>query len=256
MCHNVVLICNRPTLEKWSPDFSSSEQANPIWTRITSGETELCNSLESTEWMENPVQVQICDACGTVGCASGGYIHLSAIEDYVFWTIPQSDKVSEGIDAPFPATALVKFGAVAFPNEAWERLHAAEYEVPEARCISRANGLALIDAWAVGPGRPQAVERLLPMLRARLLACETLEPAAAIEWIERWLNWFQSRANLAVDGSIVSPDLAKATIETLYFDGPRGEDWPALARFGEGFVPVLDPTHIFVPAGYDRLGRE
>jgi len=42
----------------------------------------------------------------------------------------------------------------------------------------------------------------------------------------------------------MSPDFAKAPIETLYFDGPGGEDWPALARFGGGFVPALDPTHI------------
>lgn len=200
-----MLFCNRPTLEKWSPDFSSSGLANPIWTRVFSGETELCNSLECTEWTQNPVQVQICDACGTVGCASGGYIHLSAIGDYVFWTIPQSNKVSEEIDAPFPATALVKFGAVAFSNEAWERLHALESEVPEARCASRANGLALLDAWAVGPGRPQAVERLLPILRARLLAGDTLEPAAAIEWIERWLGWFQSRADLAINRGPIWP---------------------------------------------------
>jgi len=252
MSHNVVLFCHLPTLEKWSPDFSSSGLANPIWTRVFSGKMELSNSLEWTEWTQNPVQVQICDACGTVGCAAGGYIHLSAIEEYVLWTIPQSDKVSEGIDVPFPATALAKFGAIAFSSQAWERLHAAESKVPAARCVSRANGLALLDAWAVGPGRPQAAERLLPMLRARLLAGDTLGPAAAIKWIERWLDWFQSRIGLAIDGSIISPDLAKTPIETLYFDGPLGEDWPALARFGEDFVPALDPTHIFVPTGYDR----
>jgi hypothetical protein len=251
-----VLFCHCPTLEKWSPDFSSSGLPNPIWTRVLCDETELCNSLEWTEWIQNPVQVQLCDACGTVGCASGGYIQLSAIGDYVFWTTPQSDKVSEGVDAPFPAAALVKFGAVAFPNEAWERLRSAEYEVPEARCVSRANGLALLDAWAVGPGRPRAVDRLLPMLRTRLLSGETLEPAAAIEWIERWLNWFHSKGDLPINGNIISPDLAKTPIETLYFDGPRAEDWPALARFGEGFVPALDPTHIFIPADYGRLGME
>lgn len=252
----VVLFCPRPTLEKWSPDFSSSEQANPAWTRVLSGDTELCNSLEYTEWTQNPVQVQVCDACGAVGCASGGYVHLSALGDYVFWTIPQTDKVTEGIDARFPATALVKFGAIGFPSEAWKQLRAAESQVPEAGCLPRANGLALLAAWADGPGRPQTVDRLLPMLQARLLAGETLEPAAALKWIERWLDWFNSNADLAIDGSIISPDLAKIPVETLYFDGPRAEDWPALARFGAGFVPALDPTHIFIPAGDDHLGME
>ena len=94
------------------------------------------------------------------------------------------------------------------------------------------------------------------MLRTRLLSGETLESASAIEWIERWLNWFHSKGDLPISGNIISPDLSKDPIETLYFDGPRAEDWPALARFGEGFVPALDPTHIFIPADYGRLGME
>ena len=204
----------------------------------------------------NPVQVHICDACGTVGCASGGYIHLSAIGDYIFWTMPQSDKTQRWDGCPFPATALVKFGSIAFPSETWGWLRAVESDVPETRCVSPANGRALLDAWAVGPGRQRAVDRLLPMLRARLLASATLETATAIELIERWLDWFSSKADLAIDGNIMSLDPGNAPMETLYFDGPRGEDWPALARFGKGFVPVLDPRHIFVPAGYERLGRE
>jgi len=244
-----MLFCDRLAFEKWSPDFSSSEQASPIWTRALSGNTELCNSLEYADWNQKPVQVQVCDACGTVGCASGGYVHISTIEDWVFWTIPQTCSAGEEVrERFFPATALVKFGAVAFPREAWAQFRAAEPDVPDARCFPRANGRALLDAWAIGPGRPQAPDRLLPMLRARLLAADNLETTEAMQWIEYWLDWLGARADFPIDGAIVDPHRAQATIETMYFDGPREDDWPGLARFGERFVPVLDRTHIFVPA--------
>ena len=84
-----MLLYDKPSLEKWSPDFSSSGQSSPVWTRLKYGQVELCNSLEWTDWTPNPVQVQICDACGTPGCASGGYVHISVLNDLVLWTVPQ-----------------------------------------------------------------------------------------------------------------------------------------------------------------------
>jgi len=239
--------CDRPTFATWSPDFSSSELPNPVWTRAKCDKTELCNSLEYVEWDQNPVQVQICGASGTVGCASGGYVHTSTVDDYVFWTMPQIGKVGEPtIDRLFPATGLVKLGAIAFPIESWTQFRAVAPHVPEARCLPRANGRALWDAWALGQGRPKAVGRLLPMLRARLLGAENRETAYAMQRIEPWLDWFGQRGDLKMDGAIVEPLRVNATLETLYFDGPREEDWPALARFGDSLVPALDPAHIFV----------
>jgi len=90
-----MVFCSSPSFETWSPDFSSSELTNPTWTRLRLDRTELCNSLEFVDWINNPVQVQICDACGTVGCASGGYIHLSTIGEFVIWTRPQLSNATD-----------------------------------------------------------------------------------------------------------------------------------------------------------------
>ena len=75
----------------------------------------------------------------------------------------------------------------------------------------------------------------------------SVETAAAIRQIEGWVEWFELRAHDMIGGKIVCADLEEIPIETLYFDGPKAEDWPALARFGEGFVPVLGENYIFVP---------
>lgn len=245
-----MLFCKRPNLETWSPNFSSSGLLNPTWTRVRCDGAELCNSLEFAEWRNNPVQVQICDACGTVGCASGGYIHLSAIDDVVFWTMPQLDKVDDETEARFfCATALMRFGAVAFPPDSWALIREAGSDVPDPRTLPYANGRVLLDAWVVGRGHPKAVDQLVPWLRAHLLAADSLDASAAIQWVEYWVSWFGQRAKTPLEGAIVETSAAEAEIEKFYFDGPGSEDWPALAKYRNTFVPALGSDHIFAPAG-------
>jgi len=242
-----MLLCDQPTIEKWSPDFSTSEQPNPIWTRVKHEQTVLCNSLEWTEWSANPVQVEICDACGTVGCASDGYVHVSTFGDLILWTIPTHSTVHDVEETGlFPATAIQKFGSVAFPVSVWESFHLAAVKVSAFRSLARADGRALRDAWAVGQTRPKAVDKLMPLLRDCLLAADTLDVPEAIRWVEHWLRWFDERAGTAVEGLLKSQESAGATFEKLYFDCPGTADWAALAKIGDSFVPALDPNHILV----------
>jgi hypothetical protein len=240
-----MLFCDQPNLEKWSPNFSTSGQSSPVWTRVRYGRAELCNSLEWTDWTANPVQVQICDACGTPGCASGGYVHVSALTDLVLWTLPQPSEISERHNCA--ATATERFGSVAFPKTVWDSFRAAAYEVPVIERLPRSEGNALRDAWAAGQGRPKAPSDLLPWLRSRLLAADTLEVAVAIERIECWLNWFQQQTGTAVGAIVHRADEVGATIEKFYFDGPGVDDWAALARYQDSYVPALGPNHILIP---------
>lgn len=243
-----MLVCDQPSLEKWSPDFSTSGLPNPTWTRLLCDRTELCNSLEWTEWRGNPVQVQICDACGTTGCASGGYVHISALRDFVVWTAPRHEDAPGTTEARFfPASAIERFGSIAFPTAVWKSLQAAAVEVPDAGSLSPADGCAIRDAWANGQSRPKTVKKLVPWLHAHLLAADTLDTDAAVGCVEYWVQWFGEKASAAVEGAIASAASVNATIEKLYFDGPGADDWPALARYGDSFVPALGPDHIFIP---------
>src|SRR5262245_57164587 len=107
-------ICSDIGLEKWRPDFSSSGQKSPTWTRSRCEGVELFNSLESTTWTENPVQVVLCDACGHEGCASGGYVHVSRLGDFVLWTTPQIDAEDEWKATQYYAAwPLRRFGSLA-----------------------------------------------------------------------------------------------------------------------------------------------
>jgi hypothetical protein len=243
-----MLVCDQPIVEKWTPNFSSSGLPNPVWTRLKFAQTVLCNSLEWTEWATDPVQVEICDACGTVGCASGGYVRISALGQVVLWTMPTiTASAGEVGETHYPATAIEKYGAVAIPAGEWDSLHLKVGDVPESGRIARADGSALRDAWAVGQTRPRDVERLLPMLQACLLASDNLDALDAIHWIRYWLCWLEERAGRVVTGKLRTSSETGATIERLYFEGPGSDDWTGLAKVGDSYFPAFSPDHIFMP---------
>jgi hypothetical protein len=241
-------ICTDIELQKWSPDFSSSGQANPLWTRLKFRGTELCNSIEWAEWQSNPVQVQLCDACGTIGCASGGYIHVSTFGSLVLWTGPQLPAIDDWTTAQNGAAAALRIlGSIAFTVETWDAVRATVPCLPGKPALPTANRRAVADAWTLGPGRPINPVELPKLLRARLVAGDTMPSVDAIRWVEHWLSWLLERPDLPAEGILVAPGDFGAVLETLYFDGPRAEDWLALARRGDDYLPVLDNGYVFVP---------
>jgi hypothetical protein len=58
--------------ETWQPDFSSSGQPEPTWTRVSVPEGVLTNALNWIDWDQQLVQVILCEAYGIDGCATGG----------------------------------------------------------------------------------------------------------------------------------------------------------------------------------------
>ena len=175
-------------------------------------------------------------------------MHVSALQNLVLWTSPRCATSPDLTEEPFPATAIARFGSVAFPADVWKRFHAAAAEVPEPADLLRADGRAVRDAWAAVQSRPAADVELVEWLRVRLLAADSLDTVAAIRWIEHWLRWFGARPTAAVEATVSSPQDIGAKIEKLYFDGPSADDWPALAQYQGTFVPALSPDHIFIPA--------
>ena len=175
---------------------------------------ELCNSIDDVEWLESPVQVRLCDQCRVPGCSSGGYVHVSRLGDFVLWTAPQVDD-----DRHEPLPTLQTLGAIAIP--------AAKWSITAADVFQPANNRALADAWALGPGRPRELSRLVPMLRGKLAGGDTLDRDDAIAIVERILRSLLDHAAAPAGVRIVNASGAR--IETLSFDGPAEEDWPALA---------------------------
>lgn len=249
-----MLFVEQPLLEKWSPDLSGAGLSSPVWTRLKSAGIELCNSLEWVPWQTNPVQVHICDTCGVAGCASDGYVHLSVLRNIVLWTVASSSDQTS-VDRQFgPARVIGRFGCVAFPADVWTRLRESVSQVPEVAALDKADGNSLSDAWIMCRiGRPMLAKDLMPWLRGNLLAADSLNTSTALAWVERWLRWFGENSAIPLQGSLRRADAIEARIEKLYFDGPPENDWPAMARYRDVFVPALGPDYIFLPDETVRL---
>ncbi len=89
------------------------------------------------------------------------------------------------------------------------------------------------------------------MLRACLLGCDTMEPGEAIDRVHRWIERLSADAATPIAGVLRKPAEVGAQIETLYFDGPSEQDWPALAIRGSADFLLLDHEHAFIPLSRD-----
>ena len=235
-------VCDQLHTEVWHPDFSSSEQASPTWTRVTCRGVQITNSLEWVNWQENPVQVILCDACGCEGCASGGYVHVSRLHRYVLWTAAQNPEVAYVDDAYEVPRLIRSLGALALPVEVWNEWAAAIKEVPHADDIVPANYAAVADAWVLGPAR--STNSLLTHLRERLVGGSTLDKEILMDLVERTLTYLRRNAQTSFAQPLARLDELDARLETLCFDGPAKMDWPAFAFAGSDIYIVLDHNYL------------
>lgn len=239
-----MFVCDQLQTDVWQPNFRTSEQDNPTWTRVTVGHHQIANALEWIEWTRNPVQVILCDGCGSEGCASGGYVHVSRLGRYVLWSAPQFDDDSE---EPAEVREILYYmrtlGALAIPLDTWNAWSAERrFNMPHAGRLPPANHTAVADAWILGPGR--SPDAIVSRLNEQLLGCDTLANDDAISLVERVTASLLAKAHSPFEEPLVSPAEVGARLETLYFDGPSELDWPAFAFAGTNLYLALDRQHL------------
>ena len=250
--------CTATLLETWTPDFSSSEPSNPDWLRVTAGGKVLSNGLTAVDWSENPVQLVLCESCGFPGCASGGYAHVSFLNDTILITTPQITDPDDWEQTQYAASYFVeKFGSAAIPLSVWEEWRKAAPDLPLAASFPRTTAQTLADAWRMAPAPPTRVDTLgeiVPMLKSRLLATDTMNVATAIRHVTRLVEWLDGIGNGEIIGVLDAPG-ENITIETLYFDGPGEADWPAFAVQHDQLFLMLGRACMFVPvtAGPEKV---
>ena len=235
-------------METWQPDFSSSEQPDPTWTRVSLPEGQVTNALNGIDWDEDPAQVVLCEACGYAGCASGGYVRVSRLHEWLLWTSASGGPRDMAEEPNHPIVRA--HGGLAVSEPEWSRWRGAVPGLPGQSSFPSTTGQILSDAWrmsAVGPGRAVSLAEVVPTLRRSLLHADTLAVNEAIEAVSRLVEWLEDSANKEVSGRLVEPGALGVRIETLYFDAPEVTAWPALALGGDVPLLVLAPDLVFVP---------
>ena len=245
-----MILVDNAVLELWSPDFSSSGQSNPTWTRLRQDRWVLANSLEAPEWLDDPVQVVICDACGTVGCASGSYVHVSRTKKYIVWTAPQMNEPDpfeqDEYQAAFP---IREAGLVLIPREHWDAWADERASMPVSREFPKLTGGALAEAWRwsmPAANRAPTVRQMSHFVAKRALACESFEVAEAAAIIDSLATWLRERREANIDGEFERVSHDRRT-ETIYFEVPIGEGWSAFEVGQDGSLVAVSSEWVFRP---------
>jgi hypothetical protein len=143
-----VIVCGSPEFVSWRPDLASSGQRGPSWTKLVCGGVVLCNSLEWVDWLEDPVQVRICEACGFPGCERGGYVRITRLGPHLLWTQPRVDMDDEWERSEFQLLrVLQQAGAVLIHARAWDRWRTRFVDLPEPASFAPTSRWDLAQAW-------------------------------------------------------------------------------------------------------------
>jgi len=202
----------------------------------------LCNSLEWAEWAQNPVQVEICEQCGIVRCATGGYVHASRISEHIFLTRPRATDDDTWSEEEYtPGAAIRQFGALAVPTAIWQRWGQV-VSLPSATVFPMATGEVLGDVWLSGIPSYYGCHTLadvLPMLRRYLLAADSMEIDLAIAKVAELISLIEKWTGRPTDGSMIPIPSEALKVEKLYLDGPTCKEWPAFAMKDNKALPLL-----------------
>ena len=253
-----MLICDTPEFVQWQPNFSSSGQENPHWTKLICAGVELSNAIGWVDWFDEPaVQVQLCESCGTAGCDSGGYVHVTRLGKHLLWTEPQIDSGDTFQSHQFrQSDAVREHGAVAIPVDEWIRWQDTFTTLPSPDRFPNTTRRDLLGAWqAEAPlfGRWDYPDQLLTLARERVVAGQPLETSEILQNLETLVQWFGADRDAAVDGELVPIREGEWTVETIYFDVPDTFDrpvlreWAALARRNRRVTPVFGDELVLVP---------
>jgi hypothetical protein len=254
-----VLVCAAPELVPWRPDFSSSEQGSPPWTRLVCNGEQLTNAINAVDWLdkEPAVQVELCECCGFAGCTTGGYVHVSRLGSLLLWTPPHVD-----LSDPFEASQyrasdpVRRHGAVAIKVDDWDRWRRQFDRLPAADEFPQTLRRDLLAAWR---GEAQIFRQfdspddLVDLARQRAVAADPSSLEGALAQIEMVAGWLWADPDVVVDGSLVNAVSEGAAVETIYFDVPDTFDrdvlreWRATSRIGDQITVVLAGELVLVP---------
>jgi hypothetical protein len=252
-----MLVCEAPELVRWQPDFSSSGQGSPRWTRLVCEGLEICNTMEGSHWTEPElVQVVVCEECGHPGCASGGYARLSRLASYALLSRPLPHPADPWEVSEYrPSHAIGKHGAVAVPLAEWTRWGERFDNLPHPDVLPPSQRSHLAAAWGLerifaprDKGAPPA-----RVVRDRLIAAALRSTEEASAHLLALVDWFGADAELPVGSDLARAKEIGAQIETLYFDLPDTFDrpmpleWQAFALTADGLTPAFAATWVLVP---------
>jgi hypothetical protein len=257
-----MLVCTAPEFVRWTPDFSSSGQSSPQWTKLVCAGAELCNGIEWVDWLDEPVQVRLCESCGHTHCEVGGYVRITRIGPHLLWTRPRITSDDAWERSQFTLHhPLEQTGAVLVPMEAWNVWGDRGIALPDAGEFPPTSRWDLAQAWLMdAPLRRgnrfwkrsesrgiSSPEEAVQGVRETIVAADGTTTERAVAEFERVATWLAEAPDELVEGQIVEASGTGAAVRALYLDDGRLETWSAIADRDGRLTPVFGADWILTP---------
>jgi hypothetical protein len=235
-----VLVCDTAAFAPWTPDFSSSGQASPTWTRMTADGVELVNSMEDVPWRGEEVQMLLCEECGFPGCRVGGWVRIVRLGAHLVWVPVAVDPENEREREEYaPPPYLREAGAIAIAAAAWDGWRDRFAELPPADEFPPARRRDVAAAWLLEvPGGAATLQALAERVLPAVAAAAPLDRDAAVAAVARLAAWLAD-GDAPVAGELRATAEVGAVTDVLVLARPRDAEWRPLARTDGALAPAF-----------------
>lgn len=221
-------------------DFTSSGQGKVTYTALTIGGTDFMNMVEALEGEidDNQIfQTIICDHCGTFGCASGNWVALRQMDDFIFF-IPAfeallDDPTKGEYEPPYLLRQKGAYWLTAQDYEAFKKLVPALDKQKSIKKLT-ASELTALYVWEAPVGMFDQYPDANQLDASRILHVTELEPESIISIIKNILNKISKNNNFEIN--FISKD---DNLVSIFVDDAATTEWKALCATENGYVLSL-----------------
>jgi hypothetical protein len=216
-------------------DFTSSGQGRPIQTQLVFDGAVVANAIELTEWSEQPVQLEVCAACGIEHCAPGGWAAMRRLGNALL-ILPDFEAMAENHTEYSPPPWMVERGPALISEDLIGALQAAVPELPTIETLKKVTGADA--ARSIQLAAPREILGQLPEIpslrHANVLAASHGTIAEVVWELDRMLTEALAKPEIHLREIEGDPDRV-----TLYLDLPGFPEWSPLRINEENELQLL-----------------
>lgn len=221
-------------------DFTSSEQGQRDVVQVLFDDVTFANAVELTGWGNKPFQVFVCEQCGYEGCASGNWLTLRRVSDFVTFVpaFEYMESDEEGVDHS-PPSYILERGAPKLTRQLYEELRDMVVALPRIDAIAH---LSCRDAAlllkAEAPARIMGRPCEEPVLNRKLIV------AVSDGDLNERIRQFEALVATALasdDVEVEALDASLSTAVTFYLDVPGFTEWTPMVSHDDAAWIRLEP---------------
>ncbi len=233
---------NFETYQK-SFDFSSSEQGKPTFTALKIDGDDFFNMVEQLDGEiqeDQTFQTIICDHCGFHHCASGNWVAVRQLNDYVLFLPAFNPIADEPLSSEYdPPYSLRQKGAYWLTLDNFEKLKKLVPELANLKSINRLTKFELISLykWDTPHKMFGDFPNFQKLRKNHILATSELNNETVSDIIEQRLTELES-----ANGFTILELTNEDVVISLFLEDTKTTEWKAIYKNVNHFGLLLGGT--------------